>query len=224
MSTSLKIVVCGGGNGAHVLAGLAAARENVTASVLTLYEDEHTRWKTAVVVKNDLGEDIRGEVATVTNDPAAVIPGADVIAFVVPAFAHKQYLEAIKPYIQPRRGDERVILGALPGEGGFDLCARSVLGSALVDSSIVLFAMETLPWACRLIEYGSYVEVLGTKHTIDIGMVPTPKGDDPTCAKALATLQMLMGDLPKLHPVASLLSCTLMNINAVRHAHGRGVI
>jgi hypothetical protein len=213
MPTPLNVVVCGGGNGAHVLAGLASAHDGVSVSVLTLYQDEYKRWQKTITVKNDLGADVRGQVAMVTNDPAAVIPGADVIAFVVPAFAHKQYLEALKPHLRQRK--DRVILGALPGEGGFDLCARNVLGNELVDSSIVLFAMETLPWACRLVEYGSCVEVLGTKHTIDIAMVPTPAGKDPAGAHALATLQMLMGDLPQLHPVASLLSCTLMNINAV---------
>lgn len=44
----MTVIVCGGGNGAHVLAGLAASVPEVETRVLTLYSDEAERWTTAM--------------------------------------------------------------------------------------------------------------------------------------------------------------------------------
>ena len=54
----------------------------------------------------------------------------------------------------------------MPGEGGFDLCAIHVLGREFIRNSN-LFALETLPWACRILDYGRQVEVLGTKKEVE---------------------------------------------------------
>ena len=40
----MKVLICGGGNGAHVMASLAAAAPDVDARVLTLFQDEAERW------------------------------------------------------------------------------------------------------------------------------------------------------------------------------------
>ena len=44
MSDKCCLLVCGGGNGAHVLAGLGAADPNTEVRVLTLFRDEAERW------------------------------------------------------------------------------------------------------------------------------------------------------------------------------------
>ena len=43
-SEQQTICICGGGNGAHVLAGLAAAHAQIETRVLTLYENEADVW------------------------------------------------------------------------------------------------------------------------------------------------------------------------------------
>ena len=106
-----------------------------------------------------------------------------------------------------------VVLGAMPGEGGFDLCARAVLGDEFVNASS-LFALETLPWACRIVEYGKSVEVLGTKKEIDVVITP-PLGTP--IDQTLNTLQTIVGSAPKLVPACNFLAVTLMNINSVWH-------
>lgn len=106
-----------------------------------------------------------------------------------------------------------VIIGAMPGEGGFDLCARHVLGNDFVDHSN-LFALETLPWACRIIEYGKSVEVLGTKKEIDVVITD---GKNASAQTVLALLQKLVGRLPEMKPACNFLAVTLMNINSVWH-------
>ena len=44
----VAVLVCGGGNGAHVLAGLASCQPDTEARVLTLYADEAERWTKAM--------------------------------------------------------------------------------------------------------------------------------------------------------------------------------
>lgn len=44
MEEKIKICICGGGNGAHVMAGLAAAHARTEVQVLTLYQDEAVVW------------------------------------------------------------------------------------------------------------------------------------------------------------------------------------
>jgi hypothetical protein len=48
----LVVTVCGGGNGAHVMAGLAASRPGIEARVLTLYRDEAEQWTNAMAGSN----------------------------------------------------------------------------------------------------------------------------------------------------------------------------
>ena len=68
-----------------------------------------------------------------TNDPASVVPNSDGIVFAVPAFAHGGYLRAMEPHIQAksdRAPGGRVIIGAMPGEGGFDMQVLKICDSS----------------------------------------------------------------------------------------------
>ena len=98
-----------------------------------------------------MGDDVLGTPDIVSNNTAEAAVDADVILLAVPSFAHEMYLKDIRSYIRPG-----TIIGALPGEGGFDLCVQDVLGREL-SQQCTLFAMETLPWACRIKSYGSVV-------------------------------------------------------------------
>ncbi len=40
----IRVTICGGGNGAHVMAGLSAMNQNVEPHVLTLYAGEAESW------------------------------------------------------------------------------------------------------------------------------------------------------------------------------------
>ena len=210
----MKVVLCGGGNAVHVLSSYVSANADVDeCCVLSLFPGEAERFRNAIPEKgikcqNDLGPDVFGKPSQVSDDPAKVVPGADVVIFALPSFTHEMYLKELKPYL--KRG---VTLGAMPGEGGFDLCAIHNLGADFVRASN-LFALETLPWACRILEYGKSVEVLGTKKEIDV--VISPKEGD-TIETTQTLLQSLIGRLPELKPACNFLAVTLMNINSVWH-------
>ena len=208
-----KVLLCGGGNAIHVLTSFVGSRTEYEVSILSLFPGEADRLRCAIPKEgvkclNDLGGDVYGKPVAVSDDPAEVTPSADIVIFALPSFTHGMYLQALKPYLK-----QGVILGAMPGEGGFDLTARHFLGDELVGQCD-LFALETLPWACRIVDYGKVVEDLGTKKEIDIVVSPKVGG---AVQPVVSLLQDLIGRLPLLKPAANFLAVTMMNINSVWH-------
>ena len=103
-------------------------------------------------------------------------------------------------------------------QGGSDWAAEKAFGSKF--QSLKYFAMETLPWACRIKEYGHIVEVLGTKEIVDLSSTPTHTSND-MCDLMANLIQIYNTDgvtqWPVLNPIPNMLSLTLMNINSVWH-------
>ena len=203
------ILLCGGGNAVHVMAALFGSQGH-KVRILSTWSDEAARLRAAseekgITVKCDNGQELVGWPEVIGKDPAVVVPGCDIVILALPAFAHEGYLKVIEPYV-----NKTLTVGAFPGQGGFDTCVRSCLGDKGDDC--VVFAGETLPWACRTVEFGKKVEILGTKKEIDVAVSPASKSR-PT----LELLQTLLGKEPKLVSVGSFLSITLMNINMIWH-------
>ena len=167
-SDTIKLLICGSGNGAHAFAGIASSLKGTEVRVLSLYKDEAERWS-AAMQKNDLevtlhrtGKEpttIKSKPALVTKNPEDAMRDVDILVFVLPAFAHQVFLDTLKPYIKPG-----TIIVGLPGEPGFDFQVRYVLGDVARKCHIMNF--ESLPWACRITQYGLKCEVLGTKETL----------------------------------------------------------
>lgn len=206
----MKVLLCGGGNAVHVLTSLLSSLKDCETSILSLFPGEAERLASNITDQgikcvSDLGPIRYGKPTKCSDDPS-IAANANVIILAVPSFTHELYLTKLKPFLQ-----KGVVLGAMPGEGGFDFQARHILGHDFVNASS-LFALETLPWACRILEYGQSVEVLGTKKEIDVVITP-PLG--VPVDETLHTLQLIVGKAPKLVPVANFLAVTLMNINSV---------
>jgi len=204
--TTKTVLLCGGGNAVHVMAALASGAGH-RVRILSTFADEAARLANSasergITAKCDDGREVTGFLEKVAKDPAEVAPGCDVVVLAVPAFAHEAYLKAIAPFV-----DANVTVGAFPGQGGFDTCVRSTL-----KAPGVVFAGETLPWACRIVDFGKRVEILGTKKEVDVAVSPAAES-----ATTLATLQSFFGEEPRLVPVGSFLSITLMNINMIWH-------
>lgn len=204
MSVKSVVLICGGGNGAHCLAGLASLKSNIESRVLTLYSDEAERWTAKlesgllITVQNDNGSEslIQTKPSMVTKDPKEAVSGAHYIFIVVPAFAHTSYLDAINPYM----GKNTVIVG-LPGQAGFEFECVDLLGDKAKHCTIVTF--ESLPWACRLIEFGKNVEILGIKDTLGASVL---KGEQCFETRPILDLsQYIFGDKPKLRRVQTTL-------------------
>jgi hypothetical protein len=216
MSDKCVLLVCGGGNGAHVIGGLAAADPLTEVRILTMFGDEAERW-TNTLKTNDFtvrrkkqGSDLApivGKPNLVSKDPSCA-KGCNFIVLVVPAFGHGQYLTALKPYI----GKGSTIIG-LPGQAGFEFEIRGVLGDLAKDITIGNF--ESLPWACRIVDYGKEVEVLGTKALLAGALMPgKTKAAIPD---PVGVLQRIVGKSPILRTSGHILGMTLMATNAYLH-------
>ena len=166
--SNIKFLICGSGSGAHAFAGIASSHPGTEVRVLSLYQDKAERWNKIMETsdlkitchrRNQEPHVILSKPSLITKNPEEAARGVDVIAFVLPAFAHQVYLETLKPYIEPG-----VIIAGLPGASGLEFQMQGILGEKANECIVINF--ESLPWACRLDEFGRKCEILGTKDTL----------------------------------------------------------
>lgn len=112
---------------------------------------------------------IKAKPTLITKDASKAVPGADLIIFCVPAFAHEQYFNAILPHVQP----DTAIIG-LPGQPGFEFQCFNVLKDKARRCAILSY--ESLPWACRILEFGRLVGSACVGLQVKIGLVSVPDG------------------------------------------------
>ncbi|GAB4543856.1 MAG: hypothetical protein Kow0063_37390 [Anaerolineae bacterium] len=191
-----------------MLAGLISTRPGLKVNVYTALGDEARRWHRGIEASGGISL-IRGDEVLVgcpqrvSDDPAAVIPGSQLVLLSLPAFAHEIILRKIAPYLE-----DGVWLGALPARGAFDWCAREVLGDK--RDTVILFGLQTLPWACRIREFGQEVVVLGTKTEVDLAAWPSRHAE-----QVAISLSDLVG-VP-MCPISCFLSLTLAGTGQLIH-------
>jgi hypothetical protein len=204
----MQIAICGGGNAAHTATGLLSAREDHQVSVFISFEHEAKAWREGITFQggmkvNRQDKSILGSPEVISTDAAEVIPGSELVLLALPAFAHESILKQIKPYI-----DDGTLVGALAARGCFDLCVMDVLGSKA--DKITQFGLQTLPWACRIKDYGREVNILGTKAKVAFATCP------PHQAVELASFLSSQLDI-NLEPMESFLSLTLAGTGQIIH-------
>jgi len=207
--TDICVLVCGGGNAAQVVTGLFSMRYKTIA--VSFFEDEAARWKAALgnddfelTVEGAAVGTIKSKPADITNDPS-VASQADVIILAVPSFAHGEYFEKFAPHMKPG-----TIVGVMPARSGGDILFNSKLGDKADD--MVFVGFETLPWACRFSEWGRKATILGTKNTILAAVTPVSAK-----ARALGTMQGLLGVFPRIVESPNNLGISLRNPGMVVH-------
>lgn len=196
-----KLTICGGGNAAHVLIGLAG-QAGWEVNVFAPLADEADRLRAGggITVRQQ-DKTSTGRARRISADPAEVIPGSEWVLLALPAFAHESILRAIADFLEPG-----VIIGALPARGGFDFAAHLILAGR----SPTLFGLQTLPWACRILAYGQAVDILGVKDVVNLAARP------PTLASHLAQQLTDLFEV-SLEPVSSFLTLTLANPGQLIH-------
>jgi len=202
-----RLTICGGGNAAHVLIALAA-KAGWEVDVFAPLADEAERLQAGIAAAGGItaryaDASIVGRPRHISADPSEVIPEADIILLALPAFAHGPTLEAIADFVKPNAR-----LGAIPARSGFDFQVRSILKKR--DLLLRIFGLQTLPWACRITNYGRTVDILGTKT--EAAFVVSPAEESSDFAKLLSSLLSL-----KLVEVDSFLTLTLANTGQLIH-------
>lgn len=201
-----KVSVCGGGNAAHVVVPLLK-NAGLKVTLYTPFFEEAARFTTGaarggVIMIVDGQGQMQDPPDMVTSSPS-VAAQSDMVLLVLPAFAHEPTLKALSPYLPPE-----TVVGAIPARSGFELSSYHCLGGASQKRTI--FCGQTLPWACRIIEYGHKVRVLGTKESVGLATVP---------AEAAVELSAWLSKHLQVHfhPMVSSLAVSLGNIGQVIH-------
>jgi hypothetical protein len=96
----------------------------------------------------------------------------------------------------------------MPARGGLDWCVDDVLDGTC--KSVALFGLQTLPWACRIRQYGQEVAVLGTKQEVDMATSPAERADE------IATWLSGCLNVP-MCPISSFLSLNLAGTGQLIH-------
>lgn len=203
-----KITVCGGGNGAQTLAPIAAHNLECLVDIYAPFADEAERLRARVAAHGGIqvvdAVQAQARPHRISADAAAVIPGSDMVVLVLPAFAHESTLRQIVPHL-----DDGAWVGAMPARGGFDYCAAQILSEHGRDD-VGLFGLQTLPWACRIREYGQIVHVLGVKEVVDAAARPAAQ-----IGQIAPLLEQMLG--LSIGAAANMLALTLANTGQLVH-------
>ncbi|HKP94409.1 MAG TPA: NAD/NADP octopine/nopaline dehydrogenase family protein [Fibrobacteria bacterium] len=155
-SRRLKVCICGGGNLAHAF---LAVLGNERLAQVRLLSRKPERWSRQVKLFYEQRGVLAGDISVISDDPAETVSGSDLVIFALPAFAHREVMEKIKPFL---RSDAWI--GAMPGTAGFGWLAREILGR-----SHKVFVSERAPYVCRILCYGDSVHVSGIRDKVLVG-------------------------------------------------------
>jgi hypothetical protein len=196
------LAICGGGNGGHALAVVAS--QNFDGDIDWLVGSEEK----ADLLRRGMSIDglqstgvIRGSahrLRTISADPAQVIPNADIVMIVVPAFVHALVLRRIAPHVS-----EATTVGCLPTRGGFEFEATRLL-SKDGGTRKRLFGLQTLPWSTRVVTPGRVVNIGAAKAEVVLAALPAGDG-----AGIAARLSEIIGT--QVVPAEGFLNLTLGN-------------
>ncbi|KAK6178632.1 hypothetical protein SNE40_011163 [Patella caerulea] len=193
----ITVTVCGGGNAAHVMAGLIASRKNTDLRILALEDDDAEQWTKSVKGSDFIlsaydadmeMKDIAVKLKLITKDPAKAIPKAELVILTVPMDLHETYLEAIAPHVSANM----TIVG-IPGQLGFEFQCFSILKTKAKRMNII--NMPGHPWAGRIVEFGKSVKILSKEESM---VMSVTRGSGKTDKDPVQTLQYLFGQLPEL--------------------------
>lgn len=142
----MKVAVLGSGNGGH-----AVAFEWAKAGHQVSIFDFDTFPKAIAAISEKGGIQADGElegfqpIAYAGHDIAKVIPDADLVFTVGPAYSTEPFGKACKPYVKPGQ-----IFIVCPSSCAGSLVFKKALGLAVDDESVIVAETSTLPYAVRI--------------------------------------------------------------------------
>lgn len=212
----VRVLICGTGASGHALAGVISNTQDVEVRIFTRNAGKARRWNqlkdeaplTVSIKDGETRQTLEAQPFLVTDCPECAARDCDMVIFALPAFAHATYLRLLQPYLE----DGCIIVG-LPGQNGFELEVRALLGDRL--DHCVLMNVDTFPWICRSFEFGRRVSITGVKKQLLgalQGSLKTARITDP-----VSLLQRLLGKFSRLAVSGHLLGITLISLNAYSH-------
>ena len=151
----MEICICGGGNLGHVMAGFMASLGQDNVSLLTR---RPRLWADRLIVDTPY-ETLEGRLARVSDNPADVVAGADMVLLCLPGWSIGPTLELIAPWL----GQDAAV-GSVVSSTGFYFEAIRVL-----PRGTKLFGFQRVPFIARTEEYGRRAALLGYKKKLVVG-------------------------------------------------------
>ena len=203
------ITICGGGNATHAIIPIIRNHFSGKINLFLPYGDEAAYFEKLIEEKRFITATIRdkkiyGRPDKVSRLAQDVCKEADLILMPLPAFAHEPTLLQIAPFLK-----EEVVIGAIPARSGFEYSALKILKDNKKEK-VKIFGMQTLPWACRIKEYASKVDILGKKRSV--GMAAFPHKITSKLAPFLSRILDL-----RIEPLPNMLTLTLANVGQIIH-------
>lgn len=203
------ITICGGGNAAHAIIPIIRNNFSGKLNLFLSFGDEANLFNKLIEEKRfitaTIGEKkLYGRPDKVSKFAEDVCKEADLILLPLPAFAHEPTLLQIAPFLK-----EEVIIGAIPARSGFEYAALKILKDNKKEK-VKIFGMQTLPWACRIKEYASKVDILGKKESVGMAVFPHK------ITSELASFLTRLLDL-KIEPLPNMLTLSLANVGQIIH-------
>ncbi len=194
---SRAITLCGGTSLGHALAAVLAADPENEVRLLTR---RPRRWSSKVwAIYRDIAE-VGGPLALATDDPGAALKNARLVFVCAPLPMRGALLREIAPHIE-----DSAWIGGIPGFGGFDWLAESMLGQR-----VTIFGLQRVPYVRKTISYGEAVWISGIRPRLYVGTRPA------SAAPAIAAVLQTALSIPT-SPLSSYLPVNLSASNAIFH-------
>jgi hypothetical protein len=166
------LAICGGGNAAHAVAIVASQNFDGDIVWLLFWEEKAESLRRGVFSDGGLRSTgvitgLADKVRTISSDPQEIIPGADLVILVVPAFAHVAWLEKIAPHLKTT-----AVFGALPARSGFEFDVLATIPGIGPGGGRQIFGLQTLPWSTRVQQPGKLVNVGALKAKVFAATLP----------------------------------------------------
>lgn len=216
----LNITICGCGNGSHACAALLSRQGhnvNIYSPIekeIELFKENYTKSQGLTIKMgsgimeglNSENENLKDvevsrnlKINKISDKASEVIPESSLIFIITPSFAHKNILYNIRDYVS-----KDSILVFMPSRGGLEYEATAIIPHANV------VAFQTLPWACRIKNFGSEIYISGRKSRIQAASLP---GDiSPIYFYLLEKLLEL-----KIERIEHITTLTLANVGQIFH-------
>lgn len=203
------ITICGGGNAAHAMIPIIRNNFSGKLNLFLPYGDEAAQFNKLIEEKRFITATIGEKKLYGRPDEASklakdVCKEADLILMPLPAFAHELTLLQIAPFLK-----KEAIIGAIPARSGFEYSTLKILKDNKKEK-VKIFGMQTLPWACRIKEYASKVDILGKKRSVGMAAFP-----HKITSELVSFLTRLL-DL-KIEPLPNMLTLSLANVGQIIH-------
>lgn len=156
-----QITICGDGPIAHSLAAICGWRGHA----VRVLADNASVWRDRLVGQLPDRSALVGGIAIVTAEASIALADTDLVLVCVPHANIESMLHRISPHIR-----EGMVIGAVPGFGGFGLLARK-----LIRTRSCFFGTQRIPFVVSRYEPGRSVRIGGVRRQTFVGTMPADR-------------------------------------------------